>query len=417
MKYIIILFSIFIYYTSIGQNNLVLNPSFEIYTSLPAYLYASDGGINYCEYWSIPTQCSVDYYNEDNDFEPYKAFNNSVGKHYPHSGTAYIGIIPIYWSGYMEHITGSLKEPLQKGKRYKVDFYIKYASDSSYLICSNIGVYFSKEKYPFRSGNPFYNKIITPDIKAHVQSKTNEFLSDTSWTLISGYYIAKGGERYLTLGMFYNENILTNSIDRFVNYNIDWFNRKRTLRFLKNKYHQRMLKVNPNFKGEINTNTECPYYLIDDVSVVPVDDEGNEIILYPELIKDETETKVNELINIDSVEEGGSITLKNIFFQTSKSELLSASFKELNILVDIMQKNEQIEIEISGHTDNTGTEKYNQKLSEARAKTVADYLISNGIESKRIVYKGYGNSKSITSNETEEGRSKNRRVEIKILKK
>jgi len=270
MKYFISVFIIINCFISIGQNiqnNLVLNPGFEIYTGLPQVLYASDG-ISYCKYWSIPDMGSVDYYNEDNNFAPCKRF----GKNYPHSGKAYIAIIPIYWNGCMEHITDSLKEPLQKGKKYKVDFYIKYAGDSSYLICSNVGVYFSKNKFPFKSDISFYNKIITPDIRAQVQSKTDEFLSDTTWTLISGYFIANGGERYLTLGMFYNENILTNSIDRFVNYNIDWDSNKRKIRFFKNKYNQKMLKVNPNFKGEINYNTKCPYYFIDDVSVVLVED-------------------------------------------------------------------------------------------------------------------------------------------------
>jgi len=269
MKYFVILFYLFIYFSTISQNiqnNLVLNPSFEDYTELPQVLYASDG-ISFCKYWSIPDLGSVDYFNEDNNFKPYTLF----GKNYPHSGKAYVAIIPIYWNGYMEHITDSLKEPLQKGKKYKIDFYIKYAGDSSYLMCSNIGAYFSKNKFPFRSDISFYNKLITPDIRAQVQSKTNEFLSDTSWTLISGYYIANGGEKYLTLGMFYNENILTNSIDRFVNYNIDW-DKKWKIRFFKNKYNQKMLKVNPNFKGTININTKCPYYFIDDVSVVLAED-------------------------------------------------------------------------------------------------------------------------------------------------
>jgi len=80
-----------------------------------------------------------------------------------------------------------------------------------------------------------------------------------------------------------------------------------------------------------------------------------------------------------------------------------------------MNENTQMKIEISGHTDNTGNEPLNSKLSQARAKTVVDYLVKKGIVRERLAFKGYGSLQPIADNKTAGGRAKNRRVEFKIL--
>ena len=80
-----------------------------------------------------------------------------------------------------------------------------------------------------------------------------------------------------------------------------------------------------------------------------------------------------------------------------------------------MKENPDIKIEVRGHTDSTGTEEYNQKLSERRADSVIEYMIKNGISPERLNSVGFGEKKPVTSNDTEEGRSKNRRTEIYIL--
>ena len=81
-----------------------------------------------------------------------------------------------------------------------------------------------------------------------------------------------------------------------------------------------------------------------------------------------------------------------------------------------MQKNPTLRIEISGHTDNVGKDDYNMTLSENRAKSVRQWLIDKGINTQRIVAKGYGKTKPIADNSTEEGRQQNRRTEFKIIK-
>jgi outer membrane protein OmpA-like peptidoglycan-associated protein len=86
-------------------------------------------------------------------------------------------------------------------------------------------------------------------------------------------------------------------------------------------------------------------------------------------------------------------------------------------LLDFLVKNGTVKIEISGHTDNYGTDAYNQKLSVDRARAVYRYLIDNGIESNRLSYKGYGKEKPVVPNDTEENRAKNRRTEILITER
>jgi len=126
----------------------------------------------------------------------------------------------------------------------------------------------------------------------------------------------------------------------------------------------------------------------------------------------ETYTLNAELIK---VRVGKKVVLNNILFETGKSVLTAASYAELDRLLGIMNENALMKIEISGHTDNTGSEPINSKLSEARAKAVVDYLVQKGIDRTRMNFRGYGSSQPIADNTSAAGRTKNRRVEFKIL--
>jgi outer membrane protein OmpA-like peptidoglycan-associated protein len=112
---------------------------------------------------------------------------------------------------------------------------------------------------------------------------------------------------------------------------------------------------------------------------------------------------------------GDSFRLNRIFFEFNSSELLAASFSELDTLANIMINSAKLRIEIRGHTDNIGTERYNKKLSVERAASVYNYLISKGIDKSRMKYRGFGTQVPIADNETDEGRRLNRRVEIIIV--
>ena len=107
----------------------------------------------------------------------------------------------------------------------------------------------------------------------------------------------------------------------------------------------------------------------------------------------------------------------NIFFETGKSTLKVESYPELNRVVKLMKENSSMTLEISGHTDNVGSNDANLKLSQNRAQSVVNYLTLNGLDAKRLSAKGYGETIPLSTNETEKGMALNRRVEFKILKK
>jgi len=127
--------------------------------------------------------------------------------------------------------------------------------------------------------------------------------------------------------------------------------------------------------------------------------------------------EIERNLYLTPIQIGKSITLNNVFFVRSKPELISGSNAELDRLVKIMNDNPNLKIEISGHTDNQGPPEKNLTLSNDRVETIKKYLVDRGINIKRLSGKGYGETKPIASNATEETRKLNRRVEFTIVAK
>jgi len=123
---------------------------------------------------------------------------------------------------------------------------------------------------------------------------------------------------------------------------------------------------------------------------------------------------VNKTIELKNIAVGNTIALRNIFFDLGKSTLRLESNAELDRLVKLLQDVPSLKIEISGHTDNTGSANTNESLSQQRANEVVNYLKTKGINAARVTAKGYGSKFPIASNNTEEGRQQNRRTEFKI---
>lgn len=120
-------------------------------------------------------------------------------------------------------------------------------------------------------------------------------------------------------------------------------------------------------------------------------------------------------IPLDPIAVGKTMVLRNIFYETDQYQLKTISYTELDKLVSFLKLNPVLRIEIGGHTDNEGAEDYNIELSLKRARSVYNYLLDKGIDAARISYKGYGESRPVSPNETEEGKALNRRTEITIL--
>ncbi|MCU0358708.1 MAG: OmpA family protein [Cyclobacteriaceae bacterium] len=134
---------------------------------------------------------------------------------------------------------------------------------------------------------------------------------------------------------------------------------------------------------------------------------------------DLTDVEINQLelnFTLQPIEIGTTVNLNSVLFKQSSPELLPESYAELDLVVAFMKANPSVEIELAGHTDNRGSFRQLMELSQKRVNRVKDYLVSKGIDKKRIMGRGYGGSKPIASNDTEEQRMLNRRVEFIIRK-
>ncbi|MDN5203757.1 OmpA family protein [Fulvivirgaceae bacterium BMA10] len=134
-----------------------------------------------------------------------------------------------------------------------------------------------------------------------------------------------------------------------------------------------------------------------------------------EILQAEKDTVIEKNFYLQPIEVGLTVRLEKIYFDFNKSTLRPESFPELNKVAKLMDENPGLKIEIAGHTDSKGSDDYNLKLSQGRAQAVKDYLVTQWVSEQRIIAKGYGESKPETTNDTDEGRQINRRVEFTVL--
>lgn len=124
---------------------------------------------------------------------------------------------------------------------------------------------------------------------------------------------------------------------------------------------------------------------------------------------------INKDIDLKNIDIGSKIALRNVFFDTGRSQVKIDSYPELDRLIQLMNDVPSLKIELSGHTDNVGGTKSNQTLSQKRADAVRTYLLSRSIDENRVIAKGYGSTKPVDTNDTKEGRANNRRTEFEII--
>jgi len=354
--------------------NLVPNPGFEEYTKCPSGI----SQLKRATYWSSPTKGTPDYYcdcaSKNGKYSDAGVPLNKMGNQQAHSGSAYAGFIAYNVFNYLkerEYLQVKLTEPLKADSTYFLSFFVSLSKVVGYATDA-IGAYISSE--------PFQDKRwITINNVPQVANPSFHILDGNEWHCISGTYKAKGGEQYLMIGNF----MLPASIKA-----------KRT-------------------KG--NAYNEQAYYYIDDVCLAPVNKDGT--CGCGKIESDTVETKVTdkttESFRTDTLVYT-SIVLNNVFFETDKARLLPPSYPELDKLVAYLKAYDDYGIALSGFTDNQGTEAHNQMLSEARAQAVAEYLIKKGIDKRKVNYSGYGSVNPVATNDTPEGRQKNRRVEFRL---
>ena len=367
-----------------GYSNYVSNPGFE--KTKREYCKWNQNGRNYMENinaWDSPTETTPDLFSlrvkSSCWANPRK---HSDGKQGPRNGDNMAGL-KTYGKGgtetfWHEYLSVELDSALQPGVRYYAEFYTSRASNSR-LASNNLGIYFSDTAVVTRDRMPLF---FTPQVNSEkvVKSRWN------MWQKVSGVFEVDEVKHYLIIGNF---------------------------------YHDDRTEIQEFDEGEGGA-----YYYIDDVKVRrAMPDEAltpkpkRSISPKPKIILQKAEFVSTKDIKLDSIayKVGDRVTLENIFFEFDKAELLPKSKTELDKLVDILTDYPFLKIEIAGHTDNVGSQDYNKKLSEQRAKSVVDYLIDEDVNDVRVSYSGYGSERPITSNATEEGRARNRRVEFVII--
>jgi outer membrane protein OmpA-like peptidoglycan-associated protein len=295
---------------------------------------------------------------------------NPMGYQFAHSGTCYAGLFAFSHEDYREYLQTPLTAPLEKGKRYIFSMYVSLA-DYSRTFIDQLGVCFLTDRVKYNSGNIITN--LTP-VYIKVDDEVGKDIKN--WHRVTITYKAQGGESYLLLGSF---DI--------------------------NKIQKTKYKAPKEIKSRINQTSERDaYYFIDDVSLVETTVIENEP---PVIVKTELDT-------LDKIPADTALVLKNVLFKSGKAILLPSSYADLDKIVDYLNKNSNLRIELSGHSDNTGSEIVNQKLSAERAKAVADYLIKKRIDRQIITTVGYGGTKPLVPNDSEEHKQQNRRVDFVI---
>lgn len=350
-------------YTEGVQENIIPNASFEEFDGFPiGWYYKGTDFDDVVKYWFSPTIASPDVYGPRVRV-PATWADKGFGKQSAHTGQAMAGIT-VYGCGTgkphcREYIQIQMKEPLVIGQAYDIEFWVAHLEGS--MRVNQIGAYFSETSVKVKTDNCLN---LIPQVKSDAVLSAER----GSWTKFSAKFVAQTEAEWLVIGNFSDDKQTT--------------------------------AITPPVATALNFG----YYYIDDIVVKKSDP------LVPIPVKEDDLTRL-------TFETGKVIQLKNIFFDTDRSELLPRSNVELDKLVQILRENSKMEIEIIGHTDNLGDFNYNMTLSRKRATQVMEYLIRNGIETKRLQANGYGSTQPIASNDNEELRKLNRRVEFRIIKK
>jgi outer membrane protein OmpA-like peptidoglycan-associated protein len=330
--------------------NLVPNPSFE-----QLNFYKTDKAIEpFMAFrkqmvgWNSPTETTPDlvrYINSDN-YETARTGDNMIGilTHNPNSKKS---------ETWREYIQVRLDLELDFDEQYIVEFWVMRHPQSS-IASNNIGALLSRI--------PFSTYDVQPITHLDLAVNETEIINpgQSQWQKISAVFTAKGDERFLLIGNFFNNE-------------------------------------DTNFEKVKNTaepEWTNPYYLIDDVSVRQLEEPGLDKL---------------------EVKKGDVVKLNKIYFESNRWNLLQDSYKQLDQLANLMHKHPKMRIAINGYTDSKGTASYNQKLSEHRCESVFNHLLASNINPRRMEYQGHGELYPVDTNNTEEGRQNNRRVEFVIL--
>lgn len=353
---------------TVNAQDLVKNASFDVSGAQPT----GWSQIDKAEGWSNGNGGTVDLYSKSASkcSQNVAIPTNHQGDQAPFDGDSYAGIIayqddqvttflPSLWDDqefgtapgyqkYSEYITTELSAPLVAGKAYRITYQVSLSDKSSRAI-SNLGAYASVE-HPMQKSNAFLDVKPSFTVGRVVDNKTG-------WTPITGTFTAKGGEKFLTIGVFNSDDM-------------------------------EKVKI-----GESNMpDYKRAYYYVDGISMLPA-----------------------EGVDFNAILNGDNVILTKLNFDTGKSTIRSESYPQLDKFADWLLNHPTIGVSIDGHTDKSGSDELNMTLSKNRAEAVKTYLVNKGVDSSKLFSRGFGDTQPLDKTNLENN-EKNRRVEISLRK-
>lgn len=360
------------YLLNLYSQELLPNGNFEINFGYPT----SWGQAYLLKYWrgsSGGKWSPINYFNDLN--VGYVPTRKDGGSERPYSGHGFIGLgiafktVEKTGSQYFEI---ELLSPLEKNSIYVITAFVSLADKMHYAL-DYIPVALSDKRMLRSDGQPLY-------MQSYIKLRSDEQYLDKTvgWTKISAIYKAKGGEHYFIIG----------GIQNYKNLDSGFQIKKMPLKL--SLYY---------FITERLT-----YYFVDNISI-----QKQILSTTPRIV----DLRVLDSISLEEKKED-RIIINNVAFALNSSHLKDTLNAQLDSLASMLITHNKYKIKILGYTDDLGSERFNDKLSEIRAKTIYNYLNKRGVSSERMRYKGFGESNPIYKNNSEEGRAKNRRVEILI---
>jgi outer membrane protein OmpA-like peptidoglycan-associated protein len=347
--------------------NLVLNGGFEEYTVCPGSFHQNTQEFK-VPHWFTANTGTPDHFHACSAGEA-DVPSNWAGVSEAYEGNGYAGLyvwIDRAQNHYREYIETKLTEELKKDSVYVIAFRFRLSSYSTFSI-DRMGCLLGDSAVVIKHDQAFFDSIQLHLIRDSALTQQTGLWEEARWN-----YRASGGEQYLTIGNFFN-NQLT-----------------KTYKIKSRPVQQEMLAAGS-------------YYYIDDVRVVPMWQYVRDSLAQAEQVLMPQQVVLNK-----------NYVLKNIQFEFDSYKLIPPSFDELDKIVTVLSQNRSWRIYVEGHTDDRGSELYNLRLSQNRANSVALYLISQGIQKERIITRGYGKSKPIRNEVSETARLLNRRVECRF---
>jgi OmpA-OmpF porin, OOP family len=375
-----------------GQN-LVVNPSFELAADSTNLIPPGEFSVTKAKGWSLPTRAQASLYSSIPTIATLnramnrwkftaKEGNNVVGI------TTYGTVAGNENNELREYVQGSLVRPLTVGKKYFISYNVHFHCEGT----NNLGVHFTKTPL---STDSVFRLPLKPQVN---YTLVIPYSNTQIWHLVRDSFTAREGFTHFSMG-----NFLPN----------------RDTKVESNKYHYHKAYID-DVRIEEALDEKMPPRVFDMVT-------ENEPVL-PVVVKEKpkeipptsapivsAEVKKTDMPIPPTALKGETLVLDKVFFPYNATNLEVASSAQLDILVLYLQHNTTMKILVKGHTSSEGSDSYNQKLSENRAKAVVDYLTSKGVNGERLAFKGYGKTQLLYPNDTEENRTKNRRVEFEIM--